>query len=127
MIEDLLIKPAVGLFDISAIRDHLDSGGVAIRDPQIPDRFLLSTSKASLRRAKSERLAGKSVPYTVSIVHPSPAWIALGQKGSDTKPARDFIEWLKQRYELRYFDDYNNDITQECADNVAFIFGPNDT
>jgi len=126
MIPELALKPTDGEFDLAAIHRHLDSLDTAIRDPQNPDRFLLSSDPAALREAAEQRRGSNPVPYTVAVLHPTPTIIALTTFGSDTRPSRDFVEWLRKQQSLKILDQEFNDFTSQCEDDLDHVFGAPD-
>ena len=126
MIPDLTLKPAEGEFDLAAIYRHLDSLDTAARDPEMPDRFLLSAWPETLERAVSARTSGMAVPYSVAILHPTPTVIALITMTSDTQPSRDFVEWLRKQQPIKILDEEFNDLTDQCQDGLDLLFGEPD-
>ena len=126
MIPELALQPAEGELDVEAIRRHLDSLDTAARDPQMPERFLLSSNPETLRRAVTARKHGEVVPYSVAVLHPGPALVVLVTMTSDTRPSRDFVEWLRARRSIRILDLEGNDVTGACQDDLDAVFGKSD-
>ena len=62
MIPELALQPTKGEFDLAAIQRHLDALDEAARDPQVPERFLLSSHPETLERAVEARRSGHSSP-----------------------------------------------------------------
>lgn len=124
MIDDVVLKPVEGEFDLAAIHAHLDALPTAARDPQSPDRYLLSSHPDSLARALQARRSSQRVPYSVAVLDPGPTIILLSTTGSDTQPSRDFVEWLRKRQAIQILDEAFNDFTHECKDNLDFVFEP---
>jgi hypothetical protein len=126
MIPDFALQPAEGEFDLAAILGHLDALDTAVRDPQMPERFLLSSYPETLERAVEERKNGQVVPYAVAVLHPGPKMIALTTMTSDSQPSRKFVEWLRQRQPIRILDQEFTDFTDQCHDNLDAVFGEPD-
>ena len=126
MIPELALQPEDGEFDLPAILGHLDALSTAVRDPQMPERFLLSSHPETLERAVEERKNGHVVPYAVAVLHPGRKMIALTTMSSDTKPSRDFVEWLRAQRPVNILDQEFNDFTDQCRHNLDAIFGTTD-
>lgn len=117
MIEDLVVQPVEGEFDVDAIAAYLDAQVTAARDPQESRRFLLSSKPETLDEAIDKRRAGDpSISLRVVIIFPVPARILVGFRTLDVAPVRAFLEWLGSRQPIKIFDEDGNDYTDRGLD-----------
>src|SRR5689334_3281425 len=125
MINDIALEPVGGEFDVSAICEHLESLASAVRDPVNPAQYLMASDVAVLRDGIEQRQQRpERVPYTLTIVAPTTSRVLLAFRSGDTAPARAFVQWLRERVELRVLDLDFNDFTKESLNNLDFLFGP---
>jgi hypothetical protein len=117
VIEDLVLEPVAGEFDVDAIAAYLDAQATAARDPQESRRFLLSSKPETLVDAIDKRRAGDpSISLRVAIVFPVAARILVGFRTRDTAPVRVFLEWLGARQPIKILDEDGNDFTDRGLD-----------
>ena len=125
MINDIVLEPVGGEFDVSSIRAHLDSLPSAVRDPVNLAQYLMASDVDVLREGVVQRRQHpERVPYTLTIVAPTASRILLAFRGTDTAPARAFVQWLRERLQIRILDHDFNDFTTESLNNLDFLFGP---
>jgi hypothetical protein len=125
MINDIVLEPVGGEFDVSAIRAHLESLPNVVRDPANPAQYLMASDVEVLREGVGQRREhAERVPYTLTIVAPTASRILLAFRSADTAPARAFVQWLRERLQIRILDEDFNDFTTESLNNLDFLFGP---
>jgi hypothetical protein len=125
MIEDLALEPVGREFDLTAIRAYLESMEAVFRDPIDSSRYLMASDPETRRAGVASRREDPSrVPYSLTVVVPTPSCILIGMRSKDTEPPRTFVEWLRRNQDIRILDQDFNDFTMEANDNLDFVFGP---
>jgi hypothetical protein len=125
MTEVLLFRPKRDAFDTSEIEDRISTLGSAFRDPLDSHVFIVSADKATadyfqeLRQTAPER----GLPFTLLIsVQPQMIWVRQLCDGPELALAREFVEWLLQRYECRVYDDDGHDLTALAKASVDNLY-----
>jgi len=125
MINDLVLEPVGGDFDLAAISVHLESMKTVVRDPVDTEQFLMASDSLALREGVAERHEHPGrVSYSLTVIAPTPRRILLAYRNMDTVPARAFVRWLRSQRDIRILDQDFNDFTEEATRDLDFIFGP---
>ncbi len=127
MIEDILIEPVVGDFDVAEVEQQLSTIPFVMRDRVVTNKFMLAEDRETLEEVMADRAAGNtSFPLSLSLVKVNPKKIGVYVR-SHTGSARAFVEWLRSRYKVRFLDEESNDVSafvNEGPDGLDFLFGP---
>jgi hypothetical protein len=124
MIEDLALEPVDREFDLPAIREYLESMEAVIRDPVDPQQYLMASDPRTRRDGAAKRREDPTrVPYSLTVVVPTPSCILIGMRGTGPEPVRAFVQWLRDHQAIRILDQEFNDFTAEASENLDFIFG----
>jgi hypothetical protein len=125
VITDILIRPAEGLFDDAAIKARIEAIPHTALDPVQGIEYLIADSDDTLEGALEERREDpKRFPTDVILVSAVPQAVSIGYRAADPEPVRGLVQWLRQQREVRILDEEYNDLTDQCDDSLALLFGP---
>lgn len=124
MTDTILIDPVHGEFDVDEADRYIQTLKYTARDPHWPNTFLVSIDEESLedyleaRRAVPDRFPGSAI-----LIGLGPARIWIGCSTRLNEPARQFVKWLRERYDVRFLDDEFNDLTADVDPDLNYLFG----
>jgi hypothetical protein len=123
LITDLLFESIGKPFDVEEVKTYLASQPNTVRATDTT--FMMSDSAELIEEAQEARRRNpKRFPITIILVEVTPERIDVSYRISRVEPARRFVEWLRQHYQLKYMDEEFNDLTSYCTENLDFLFGP---
>jgi len=125
MITDILLQPIEGEFDTKAIESYLDKLHYAARDPVKGRTYMVAQDSEWLEAALKKRKGNPtSFPYAVGLVDVWPTRVSVSFRTPHVEPLRQFVEWLRQHYQLRIMDEGFHDLTDRCDRDLDHLFGP---
>jgi hypothetical protein len=123
-VSEHLIDPLRGEFDTHAIDVYLQAVKYSARDPHWSNTFLLSADEESLEDYVEQRRAHPDeFPPSSIRVNVNPQRIRVICHTQLNAPARQFVKWLRERYDLRFLDDEFNDLTENVDPDLNYLFG----
>jgi hypothetical protein len=122
MITDILIEPTTGKFDISKIATYLEGQPNTARDEVREDIFIVADSPEELKEVReARRRDSRQFPTTVILIELGDR-IEISYRTVHVGAARRFVEWLRQQYDVKFFDEAFNDLTDSCTKNLDYLF-----
>jgi hypothetical protein len=124
MIQDILLEPVTGTFDVAEIERRLAATPIVVRDETVATKFMVFDNAASARAGLVERRREPSrFPYHAGLVVVTPERVKVAYRLGGVEPLRDFVRWLASRYQLRYEDEAFHDVTASVDPGLDFLFG----
>jgi|MudIll2142460700_1097286.scaffolds.fasta_scaffold20039_2 uncharacterized protein YcbX len=122
----ILIEPASGEFDVDRVTAYLAAQPFALRDTIRAEMFMLGNDDDDVEEAREAREKDPvRFPTHMILVEVWPTRINISYRSQRLDPAKRFVEWLRERYDLRFMDEEFNDIT-ERARKTNVLFGDSD-
>lgn len=124
MVMDVLLEPMRGEFDVKEVSARLSETPHTERDASDASIFIIARDEATLEEARAARRRDASrYPTTLILIDVSPQRIEISYRSADPAPAREFVHWLSQRYDIRFMDEEFNDLTERCRHDLNHLFG----
>ena len=117
------LEPLNGIFDIEKIKKYIETFPFTFQDPIDSHVYLLCRNKVSEEYCRQERMNSKPYPY-VGLVYLQPNLISINHLCGEEEFAqcRKFVEWIVKQYSCKITDDYGNDWTEQCKENVDVLY-----
>jgi hypothetical protein len=124
MIEHVLIDPVRGEFDVAGADQFVQTLRFVARDPHWSNTFLVSTDEDSLDDYVAARQENPNqFPYSAIQIGLGPSRIWVVCTTHLNAPVRQFVRWLRERYDVRFLDEELNDLTENVDESLDYLFG----
>ena len=123
MIEDILIEPVHGDFDLVEVEAYVTAMPYTVRDTVSTSIFMVAEDASDLARAIDARTQDpERFPIYITLVDLGGRRIDISCRMSYAEPARAFVEWLRTRYDVRFMDETFKDVTAQCRTSLDYLF-----
>jgi hypothetical protein len=124
MIQDILLEPITGSFDVAELEGRLAATRFAVRDQAVPNKFMVFDDAVSARDGIVARRRDPSTfPYDAGLIVVAPTHVQIAYRLGGIELLRDFVHWLASRYAIRYRDEEFHDVTASVDPNFDVLFG----
>ena len=123
MSESFTIEPVDTTFDVDTLHQYAATLPYGARDAATPEVVVLVDSHASLESVQESRVDDPThFPESVSLLQIEPRRVLLTPGTEGVTTARQFVQWLAQRYALRFRDHEWNDVTDQVRQSLDVLF-----
>jgi hypothetical protein len=122
---ELILEPVGREFALPEIEARLLQFAHSKQDETTSNMFLITDDAGRLERVvEARRNKPDEIPANVIAIRVWSHRILAVYWTTEVEPLRQFIEWLRARYEIRIKDYELNDLTSYCKDDLDFVLGP---
>lgn len=130
MIENFMLYPAIGTFDVQDIRLYLNNRDDVLLDPLGSGRYFICGSSSVLPLIHEKRLNDLLIfPIVIQITNLQPDQIYFSQEyghGNMRVSLREIVEWILNKYSCRIVIAYDffdcTDLVKEKGLDFIFKF-----
>ncbi|NVB80949.1 MAG: hypothetical protein HOV81_21305 [Kofleriaceae bacterium] len=123
MSESFTIEPVDTTFDVATINRYVDTLPCGARDATTPEVVMLLDSNHMLEYATESRADDPTrFPPAVTLLQVEPHRVLVTPGSEGIATARQFVQWLAQRYRLRFLDGEMRDVTAQAQQGLDFLF-----